>query len=197
MMEGIKFLNILKKHRYGLLIIPILVMLIVFFLVRKNADVYFSKSRLSAGIISEVTNESQDMTEEKVNTQEATTSQEFTNLLQTMQLKIVFDQVSYQLILHDLTSDDPFRKQSKLMTQLNQSARQHAIDIYTKLYTNRQPLNLNNPDQKGLYQVIQSMGYDEGSIKDKIRIYRVENSDFIDIYYESDNPLLSQFVVNS
>ena len=46
-------------------------------------------------------------------------------------------------------------------------------------------------------EVILSMRYDDGSILSKMKIYRIDNSDFIDLEYESDDPYLSAFVVNT
>ncbi len=198
-MEFTKFLSLLRKHKYALIVIPLLVMGVTYFFVRKLPDIYASHSRLSAGltagsqsmqIAQQLLNGADNMGDSKIN-------QTFSNVTQTMQLKIVLDQVAYQLILHDLTADKPFRKPSKLFHDLNANAKKHAIEVYTKKYENRQPLYLPDPDQNGLNEVIISMGYNYESLRDKIKIYRVENSDFIDVNYEADNPLLSEFVVNT
>jgi len=198
-MEFTKFIKILKKHKYGLVILPILAMALTLFLVRKQPNYYASISRLSAGLTAgsqtaqlaqQLLGNGGDMGESKIN-------QTFSNVTQTMQLKIVFDQVSYQLMLHDLTSNYPFRPQSKLMRELNENAIKHAIEMYTKMYNSKQSFYLPDPDQNGLNELIKSMKYDYEDLKDKVKIYRVENSDFIDVYYESDNALLSAFVVNT
>jgi polysaccharide biosynthesis transport protein len=47
-----------------------------------------------------------------------------------------------------------------------------------------------------LFTVMASMGYDEEGITKKLTIYRVNNSDFIQIEHESSNPYLSSFIVN-
>jgi len=192
-MELKKFLNILKRHRYGIAGIPVLVMLLTFFLTRKLPEVYTSKARLSAGI----TDGSQNVLGDKGNVQESKINDEFSNLIQTMQLKKVFDQVSYLLIIHDLTSDEPFRPQSKLVKQLNEDARRHAIQVYTRLFNEREALAYSDKDQKGLAEVIESMKYNYEALKDKMKIYRIENSDFIDIEFDSENKLLSEFAVNT
>ncbi len=191
-MEVKKFINILKKHKYGIMAIPVLVMLLTFFLTRKLPDIYTSKARLSAGLTdgSQIIQENQNVQESKIN-------QEFTNLIQTIQLKKVFNQLSYQLILHDLTAEEPLRAPSKLLKQLNENARKHAIEVYTNMLANREALSYLDKDQKGLTEVIKSMNYNYEALYGKIKIYRVENSDFIDIEYDSENPLLSEFVVNT
>jgi len=193
-MEFKKFLNILRKHKYGIITIPALIMLTTFFLVRNQPGIYPSTTRLSAGL----TDGAQQIMHSKEILPDSKVNQTFSNLLQTMQLKSVFDQVSYKLILHDLVgAEEPFKKPSKLLKSLNPSARQHAIDVYTNMYVSRQGLSLYDKDQNGLNEVLKSMNYDYASLKDKIKIYRVENSDFIDIYYESESPVLSAYVVNT
>ena len=193
-MEVTKYLNILKKHKYGIMSIPILVMILTFFLVRKLPDSYASRSRLSAGI----TEKSQQLLQSAGDGGEMKINQDFSNLIQAMQLKVVLDEVSYQLILHDLTSKEPpFRQPSKLLGYLNPNAKAHAIDVFTRFYKQRQALSLFVKDQRGLNEVLASMGYDYESLKKKISIHRVENSDFIDVDYDSENPMLSAYVINT
>ena len=194
-MEAIRFLNILKKHKYTIVVIPILVMIIAFFLTSKLPNIYLSKGTLTAGIVKASSSPASIL--EGTPLQESKVNQEFGNLIQLMQMKKVYDQLSYKLILHDLKEPVPFRKPSKLMSELNQNARAHAIDVYTDLYNKREPLSLWNADQKGLNELIISMGYDYESLLKKMRIYRIDNSDFITVEYESENPVLSAFAVNT
>ena len=198
-MEFSKFIHILKKHKYGLIGLPILVMIVTFVLVRKLPNVFVSQSRLSAGLTAG--SQSMQIAQQLLNgdggNADSKINQTFSNVTQTMQLKIVVDQVAYQLMLHDLTSNDPFRKPSKLFNDLSPDARKHAIEVYTQMYNDRKSLYLTDKDQAGLNEVLVSMKYDYESLRDKIKIYRVENSDFIDVTYESESPLLSAFVVNT
>lgn len=193
-MEGKRFLNILKKQKYTLMAIPVLVMVIAFILTRKLPNVYSSKGSLAAGIIK---NSSPVSILDANPLQESKVSQEFGNMIQLMQMKKVYDEVSYKLILHDLETEDPFRKPSKLMGELNENARKHAITVYKDLYSKRQPLSLWDLDQKGLNDLIISMGYDYESLSKKMRVYRIDNSDFITAEFESESPVLSAFAVNT
>lgn len=193
-----KFIKLLKKHKYGLIVLPILAMAITFFLARKKPNVYSSQSRLSAGLTAGSGSQlAQQLLNGEGVTPESRINQTFSNVTQIMQLKIVFDQVSYQLILHDLTDKVPFRPHSNLFNDLNEDARRHAKEVYSRMYDLKQSLDLSDGDQYGLNELLKSMRYDYESLKDKLRVYRVENSDFIDVYYESDNPVLSAFVVNT
>ena len=192
-MEATKFLNILKKHKYSLIAIPILIMGIAFMLVRKQPNVYMAKGSMAAGLVEN----SQTSLLDKSLLQESKINQQFSNLIQMMQMKQVYDQISYQLILHDLTTTTPFKKPSKLLETLNEDARKHAVETYFDHYNQKAALSTWDKDQKGLNEVLKSMGYDYASLSKKLKVYRIENSDFITVEYESDSPMLSAYVVNS
>jgi uncharacterized protein involved in exopolysaccharide biosynthesis/Mrp family chromosome partitioning ATPase len=191
-MEGTRFINLLKKNRFRLVLIPVITMVLAFVLTRKMPNVYSSKGTLSAGLVEG----SQTMMMDKSMLQDAKINQQFSNLIQIMQMKKVYDQVSYQLILHDLTSKEAFHKPSKLLSELNPNARQHAFEVYKDCYINRRALSLWSQDEKGLNDVLKSMGYDYESLQKKIRVYRIENTDFINVECETDSPTLSADIVN-
>ncbi|MBE9586345.1 lipopolysaccharide biosynthesis protein [Mucilaginibacter sp. JRF] len=191
-MEFGKFFRLLLKHKYTLIAVPVIAVVITYFLVRNLADVYTSTSQLATGIV--------DPTQQVLNTeapQESKISQEFSNLVQILRSTKILDQVSYQLMLHDLTSEKPFRKPSALLNELNADARKHAVEVYTRLYNNRQELMLFDKDQNGLDRVLQSMKYDDQSLLKTLTIYRLENSDFINVQFDAENPELTAFVVNN
>jgi succinoglycan biosynthesis transport protein ExoP len=191
-MESTSFFSLLKRSKLVLIIIPIITAGVTYLLVRHLPDTYKSKAEISTGTV--------DRSQQSVLaqlSQESQVSQEFSNMMTVMQMKKVVDQVSYLLILHDLTSTTTFRKPSKDFKDLNPSARKHAIEVYSRLYKNHQSLSLWDTDQSGLNRVIASMGYDAGAITSKLVAYRSESSDFINVEYESENPLLSAFVVNT
>ena len=76
-MELVYFFNIIKKHKFGLILIPIAVMAMTYFLVRKMPDVYYSKSRISSGI----TEKSQQLLQNNESNMEMKINQNFSNLL--------------------------------------------------------------------------------------------------------------------
>ncbi|WP_152530913.1 lipopolysaccharide biosynthesis protein [Sediminibacterium sp. C3] len=166
---------------------------ITYFLVRKLPDTFKSRSRISTGLV----DQSQQFLETNKTQDENKISQQFSNLIEMNRLKRIFDQVSFQLMIHDLTSDKPFRPPSKLLNEIGPEARAHALDVFKKHIVSKEPLSLFDKDQFGINQLLISMGYDEPTLQKKIIIYRVNNSDFIDFEYESENPFLSAFVINT
>lgn len=195
-MEISGFLKILSRQKFVLIAVPLVTVIITYFLVRQLPNTYESKARIATGLVDDTKKAPSNL--DFLVPGESTINQEFNNLIQTIQLKRMYDQVSYLLILHDLTNpDSAFRMKSKLVMQLNKDARNHAIKVYTDKYNDGESLLLYDNDQNGLAKVIASMGYDEGSLRRTLLVFRVNNSDFIDIQYESENPSLSAYVANS
>lgn len=191
-MEIKGFITLLKKHKYTLVIIPLVAVMMTYFLVRNQPSSYISQAQISTGIVDQT---QQTLGQEVM--QESKINQEFANIIQLIRSKKMLDQVSYKVMIHDLTSANPYRKPSKLLESLNQSARQHAVSVYSNLYKNRQSLSLFDNDQRGLYDLLTSMHYDDQSILKTLTVYRSENSDFVQVEMETDNPELAASIVNT
>ena len=193
-MEEPSFLTLLYRHKFMMITSSIIAVLITFMLTKHLPQSFSSKARLATGLVDQT--EAQVL-DSKLDPQESKINLEFANLIQSIQLKKIFDQVSYLLIIHDLTNKDAYRMKSKLVNSLNKSAIDHAVAVYTKKYQLREPLFLYDVDQKGLDEVIKSMGYDYETLKSKVSIYRVSNSDFLDLDFDGDNPQFCAFVLNT
>ncbi|TAF56946.1 MAG: lipopolysaccharide biosynthesis protein [Sphingobacteriia bacterium] len=191
-MELGKFFKLLYKFKWVLVLLPLVAVLITYFLVRKLPDTYKSHARISTGIV----DQSQNILNNPDQSQEMVIQQKFNNLIEIARLKRIFDQVSFQLIVHDMTSDKPFRKPSKKMIESGPQARAHALEVYREHIQSKEPLSLFDKDQFGINELLRSMDYDEPTLQSKISIYRINGSDFIDVDYESEDPYLSAFVVN-
>ncbi|WDF53688.1 Wzz/FepE/Etk N-terminal domain-containing protein [Mucilaginibacter sp. KACC 22063] len=191
-MELSNFFRLLIKNKYTLIIIPLVAIIITYFLVRNQPDLYTSQAQIATGIV--------DQTQQSISQQiqqDSRISQEFSNLIELIRSKKMLDQVSYQLMIHDLKSAAPYRKPSKLLSTLNQQAKQHALQVYSDMYAKKQSLSLFNEDQRGLYQLMSSMKYDDQSLLKTLTVYRTDNSDFIVVQADSDNPELSATIVNN
>lgn len=189
------YFSLLYRHRFTLIIVPILTIIITYLLVRSQPDTYTSEAQIATGIVDKT---QQALNDNSTNgsVSEAQIAQDFDNLIEIIRSKKMLDQVSYQLMIHDLTSSEPFRNPCKLMAQMNQGAREHALQVYTDFYNNRKSLSLYNSDQAGLNNLLGCMKYDDESIAKKLSIYRAQNSDFIDIDFSAENPQMTAFVVN-
>jgi capsular polysaccharide biosynthesis protein len=190
-MEILNFLKALNRRKFLLIIIPVITVIVTYFLVRNLPDQYTSKSRISTGI----TDASQQVPGLEI-LQESAIGQQFGNLIQILVQKQTVDQVSYQIIIHDLTSKTPFRKPSKLLEQYSAAEKQQMVAEFTKLNNAHASLVPGDAMRTKLFDVLKSMGYDDGSLRGKMEVDRVKNSDFIDISFESENAEFSAFVAN-
>lgn len=191
-MEAAKFIKLLLKRKWLVIGVPLITLALSFFWVRNIPDSYESHARMSTGLV--------DQSQQVISTegfQESKINIEFGNLLEMMRLEKVSNQVSYRLMIHDLSDSVPFKKKSKLLKELNPSAINHALEVYKKHYAERSALNPYDEDEKGLIKVINSMGYGYEQIKKSLNIFRPNNSDYIDLFFDSENPYLSAFVVNA
>jgi succinoglycan biosynthesis transport protein ExoP len=192
-MELGDFFKVLSRHKLTLIIVPIIAIIITYFLVRNQPDTYTSQTQIATGLV----DKSQAVLSDNGTTAQSEIGQDFDNLIEILRSKRITEQVSYQLMIHDLTSPTPFRPPSKLFLQLNQAAREHALAVYTDYYNRRKELSLFNPDQNGLHRLLTSMKYDDESLLKNLNIYRAQSSDFIDVEYSDDDPQLTAFVVNT
>src|ERR1700712_2508859 len=124
-METGDFVALLKRYKLVLIILPLVAIVATYYFVRNLPDTYKSETQISTGIV----DESQKLPDIAVAGESQVFSQ-FSNILTMIKMNRILNQVSYQLILHDLTSTTPFRAPSKTLRQLNASARAHAIEVY-------------------------------------------------------------------
>ncbi len=193
-MEGTSFLSLLYRHKFLMIISSIIAVMITFSLTRHLTESFSSKARMATGLVDQT--EAQVL-DSKSDPQESKINLEFATLIQSMQLKKIFDQVSYQLMLHDLTNKETFRKKSKFLSSLNKKDINHTIEILNAKYKERENLNTSVDTEKAIEKLIESMGYDYGSLSTKVSIYRVSNSDFLDLTIDGDNPQFCAFVLNT
>jgi polysaccharide biosynthesis transport protein len=191
-MEFANFIKLLKRQRFIIVLVPVIAIIITYFLTKNQPNTYSSKAVLATGIV----DQTQNIINEGADAQESKISQEFSNLTEMLKSKKVLDQVSYYLMIHDLTSKEPYRKPSKLLQTLNASARRHALQTYTDLYKQRDALSLFDADQNGLNVLLGSMKYDDQSLLNNLTVYRVQNSDYIEVQFDSESADLSADVVN-
>ncbi len=189
-----KFLRLLRRHRFTIIIIPAISIIITYFLVRNLPNSYVSQAQIATGLTDD-TQQGSLLSENSPRGQEVV--QEFSSIIEMMRMKKMLDQVSYQLIIHDLTDKRPFRSKSSLIKDLPSSGIKHAVYIFHEKYLKTEELNLWDKEQKKLYDLISSMKYDNESLKDKLKINRVGDSDFINVEFNSENPELSAFIANT
>jgi len=191
-MEFTKFFKLLNKYKYILMGVPVLTAVVAFFLVRNLPNEYTSQVEISTGLV----DDSQQVLGEG-NLQADKVNQQFSNLLETIRLPMILNQVSYSLIIHDLTDAHPFRAKEKVVEAFKNLDNVKALATFREKYQKRQSLNLSDAYERSLNEGLAKLGYDIESTRKHLSSYRIENSDYLHFEFTSSNPNLSAFVLNS
>lgn len=192
-MELSAFFKFLSKNVSVLVLIPIITVIITYFLVKSLPDSYVAQAQISAGIIDKT---GEIELSDTPPLQQSEIEQKFSNLIQKIQLNKVVSLVSYRLIIHDLLNP-PFQPLSAKLQSLTESERARLVNTAKAKYKNMQPLSRANRDEAMLEEALASMKYDPGSIKNNLNIIRLQQSDYINITYTANTSELSAFVVNT
>jgi len=195
MSELLQFLTLLKRNRVTLILVPLITVIVSYFLVKRLPDSYEAHARIATGLVDKT---DQVVTKEKEE-QDNQIARKFESLTQMLLLNRILDQVSYRLILNDLkgTKDSTWREPVKNMEKMTKAEKKKAIALITKKYRAGEELFLWNPYENELNKIIEDMGYDAGSIREKLLVYRTGTSDYINLTYEAENPDLAAYVVNT
>ncbi len=195
MSELIYFFKFLKTRWYILLALPLVAMAISYFLTKQLPNTYRSEGRLATGVV----DKTDQLFVSEETEQESEINRKFDNLIQLMRMKKVMDQVSYRLLLHDLTvkADLVFKEPSKVMQGLTLTEKKTIVNAIGTKYKVQQELYPDNKLERKLSDLIESNEYGSASLLDKLVIKRLGNSDYISIEFEGTNPAYTAFVVNS
>jgi polysaccharide biosynthesis transport protein len=195
MTEFVQFLRLLQRNKITLILVPLITVILCYFLVRRLPDTFESHARIATGLVDKT---DQVVTRAKEE-QDQQIARKFESLIQVMRLKRTLDQVSYRLILNDLkgNKDSTWREPVKELEEMSKAEKARAIAIISQKYQKREELLLWKPQEKKLNDIIVDMGYGANSLREKLIIYRTGVGDYIDITYEADNPELAAYVINT
>ncbi len=108
--------------------------------------------------------------------------------------------VSYKLLLYDLEDATPFRqlteKKKKEKAFLNADINK-AKKILRDKISSLQLLTSYNKDEKMVIELLELYGYTNEELVKHLSLKRVEHTDFINIFANSENPHLSAFMANT
>jgi polysaccharide biosynthesis transport protein len=121
------------------------------------------------------------------------------NVIETFKSPIVLAMVSYDLMLHDLDSQYPFRNldfKVKGDSSFTKADLPKARIILRDRLSNLKLLSTYDPQDKMVWDLLNLYGYDEDNILKKLSVERVPKTDYINVSFSSENPELSAYVAN-
>jgi polysaccharide biosynthesis transport protein len=121
------------------------------------------------------------------------------NVIETFKSPVVLAMVSYDLMLHDLDSQHPFRiltDKEKRDTAFTKADFPKARLILRDKLTNLKLLATYDPQDKMVSNLIDLYEYDEDKILKKLIVASVPKTDYLNVSFSSENPELSAYVSN-
>lgn len=188
----------LWKRRWILIIIPLFSVCCAFLFRLLGEWRFKSTAQLATGITV-----SDDIIDSRTTFNPYEISVSFNNLIEMIKSRGVLAQVSFELLSHDLTPTVvPFRTPdpSIIKEKTHIDILQRQAEFKQLLEEKKNSLGLldpSSPKQKELEKLIEAYGYGYDDLIDDLVIYRVNNSDYIEMSYTSENAFLSAFVVNT
>ena len=194
-MDFLYLFRVLVKKKWLILGSALVAALLALVLTSKESRKYLSTTQISTGFT--MTDDVRDK-DNTFNIVEA--ENKFSNVLITFTSPSVISLLSYNLILHDLNSSEPYEsltdedRQSEVYKAVNID---DAKKVFRQKLESMTPLTSYKPEEKKLLEFLTLYGYDHKTLNKYLAVYRVGRTDFIQIDYQSDNPELSAFVVNN
>lgn len=194
-MDFLHILKILQRKTWVLIVFPLVTIAVTGLLLSRMDKKYKSTAQIATGF---TTDDAVKLDDGSANPFEISTN--FTNIIESMNSIPVQSLVSYRLILHDLESDEPFRrfkpsKDSEI--KIDQTALLASKAEFQERLKNFKPLNSSDEKDRILFEILKGYEYDYESLLKKLWIRRVSTSDFISVDFTSENPFLSALVVNA
>ncbi|PUZ23163.1 hypothetical protein DCC81_22460 [Chitinophaga parva] len=194
-MDILFFVKALLKKKWWIIISTVVAVAAAFAFTIGKPRLYASTAQMATGF---TTNEQIKLRDENVNLFEADVK--FDNEVETMNSPLVMGLLSCNLMIHDLTSNDPFRRLTEKELNSPEYKTTNRQDIYRickRKYDSLEVLSSSTPDERKVLEYMKLYRYDYESLRKMISAYRLSRTDYINIVCYSENPNLSAFAVNS
>lgn len=193
-MDVLYFFRVLLKRKWLIIGSALLAAVVAYMFTKKEVKMYKSTTRISTGfsMMDEI-----KISNDNFNLMEA--DNKFNNALVTFQSPSVISMLSYRLILHDLQDPHPFRplKPAQKNSDIYKSIKiTDAVETFENKLRTISILTSFKPEEKQLLEFLKLYGYDYQSLSENLSIYRLQHTDYIQVDFKSENPLLSAFVAN-
>lgn len=122
----------------------------------------------------------------------------FSNLLNSMNSGAPTNFVQYRLLLHELDGkDEPFHLPDSEKLQADSDEIKYVKNLVTGMLDSLKPLSTSSPGYPTIRKFLMAYNYDYLVVRANLTIYRIPNTDFIQVDYVSDNPQLSALAANA
>ncbi|HYF33166.1 MAG TPA: Wzz/FepE/Etk N-terminal domain-containing protein [Chitinophagaceae bacterium] len=125
---------------------------------------------------------------------------QFRNVIETFRSPKVLGMVGYNLLLHDLESKTPFRyisEEYKKHPSYSALSKERVIQILKSKVVNMELLNNYVEEERHVINLLGMYRYNQESLVQDMLVERATGTDYLNIWFKSEHPELSAFVVNN
>ncbi len=161
----------------------------------KAPDQYKSTAQLSTGF---TIKGSIELGAESFNIREA--DAKFNNLIEQINSPLIIGILSYHLLIHDLSNEQPFRQlgaELKSEFKLDEAKTKEIINILSSKISNIEILSSFDENEVEILELLKEYEYDDASIRSYLSIRRINYTDYVTISGVTEHPFLSAFLVNT
>lgn len=196
-MDLLYLFRVLLRKKWIILSLSFLAAVCAFVLVLFKSDKYESVAQYSTGY----TTEKVKLTDGSVAVDIYTLDIKFNNVIETFKSPRVIGMLSYNLMLHDLENKKPFRRltANDKNTQAYKAiqSKESIIPILKDKIKNSLLLSNSDPTEQKIVEFLKLYQYDYDGLQKSLNIRRVDRTDYLNILFQSENPELSAYVVNT
>ena len=180
----------------------LLATVLTYYLVGLSPPSYKAKAIVETGIINRP---SLDLKQENIYVQQFIIDSGFSILIQRFLNRTSMKILTYRLLLHDLVAkqseESPFRNPDLIDEEKQPLFTDKEIAKATAMLINKQDsiliYSFNTKEEALIKKLAEAYKYDRDAISKKLVVKRVDNTDYVSVEFESENPQLSSFVVNT
>ncbi|HYC29759.1 MAG TPA: Wzz/FepE/Etk N-terminal domain-containing protein, partial [Chitinophagaceae bacterium] len=124
---------------------------------------------------------------------------QFKNVIETFKSPSVLGMIGYDLMLHDLESPEPFRTltpEQQKKPAATAIGKERTKQILREKIVKLELLSNYIPEEKKVNDLLALYGYNQEALMKNILPERAMGTDYLNIWFKSENPELSAFVVN-
>lgn len=194
-MDIIYFVKALLKKKWWIIISTIIAIVAAFVFTLGKPRMYASVTQIATGF---TMNDQVKLRDENVNIFEADVK--FDNAIETMNSPVVIGMLSYDLLLHDLTSKKPFvqlSEKDRSSDAYKAVDKQAAVTILRNKLDSLQVLSSYNPAERNILAFLKLYKFDYESIRKHLSAGRVQRTDFLEIVFMAENPEQAAYTVNT
>ncbi|MBX2955414.1 MAG: hypothetical protein KF846_04625 [Cyclobacteriaceae bacterium] len=186
-------LKVIWNKRLIWIIIPIIASISAYLFTLNRAERYLASTQLSTGF---TFNDQVHLKEQWFNPHDAEIK--FSNLLSSMNAGAPSNFLSYRLLLHDLDErNTPYNKPDPEKFQTTIEEIDNVRKLVFAMLDSLQPLVTTSPGYPLIRKFLMAYKCDYLTIRPNLSIYRIPNTDFIQVDYLSNDPQLSAFAANA